>query len=135
MGKKILVIGYANQENIYSQNWEKSLQKCHIRYALLGRNEKWKGWLTRTKSYLHVLTLSESDDLFNNTILGFDPNQQETIYVLIDVYDILAVGTEKEFLSKWNQYQTPIVIGAEPNCNPSLCRPLRNYPESKYAGT
>lgn len=174
MGKKILVVGYANQENIYSQNWEKSLQKSGIKYTLLGKNEKWKGWVTRIKSYLHFLTLSESDNRFNRTItsesgeikhpaeirettiirttprgsstpnytffeevtmLEPDPNYQETIYVLIDVYDILAVGTEKEFLLKWDQYQTPIVIGAEPNCNPSLCRPLKNYSNPKYAET
>nr|QBK91175.1 MAG: hypothetical protein LCPAC202_01490 [Pithovirus LCPAC202] len=175
MGKKILVVGYANRENIYSQNWEKSLQKSAFRYTLLGKNEKWKGWATRIKSYLRFLILSESDDRFNRTIISEseeikhppqiretiivrttpkggssksdysffeevtmlepDPNDQETIYVLIDVYDILAVGTEKEFLSKWNQYQTPIVIGAEPNCNPSLCRPLENYSNPKYAET
>ena len=124
MIKKILVVGYADQQNLYSQNWERSLQQSWIKYVLLGEGQKWKGWVTRINGYLEFLIRS-----------GLDKLNKQTIYVLTDVYDLLAVGTEKQFLSKWDQYQTPIVIGAEPNCNPSLCRPLENYPESKYAGT
>nr|QBK90881.1 MAG: hypothetical protein LCPAC201_01820 [Pithovirus LCPAC201] len=121
MNKSILVVGYANRENLYSQNWKMSLQKSRLKYTLLGSGQEWKGWVTRIRGYLDFLVHAD-----------LEKSNQQTIYVLTDVYDLLAVGTENEFLSKWDQYQTPIVIGAEPNCNPSLCRPLKNYPESKY---
>lgn len=110
---RVLVVGYANKSNLYSRNWEKSLQKCQFNYQLIGEGEKWLGLATRIKSYLKFLTS--------------EPINHQTVYALIDVYDIITIGDEQEFLEKWKRHLRPIVIGAEPNCNPSLCRPLENY--------
>jgi hypothetical protein len=112
LSNPVLVVGYANHQNLYSKNWERSLKNSGLPFKLIGVGEKWTGWGTRIDGYLEFLKSEKSSS---------------TVYLLVDVYDVLAVGTEKELLSKWAKFKTPIVIGAEPNCNPSLCRPLQNY--------
>lgn len=120
MDRKVQVIGYANRLNSYSQNWENSLRKSWFEYQIIGIGEKWTGLAVRINAYLKFLQQTPADD---------------TIYIFTDVYDFLAVGDKDEFIRKWQNYETSIVIGAEPNCNHNLCRPIRNYPKSKYKGS
>nr|QBK92516.1 MAG: hypothetical protein LCPAC401_01540 [Pithovirus LCPAC401] len=82
---------------------------------MIGRNEKWKGWITRPRAYLKYLQ-SRSDD--------------KTIYAFIDVHDIAAnniINASEEYITEFQSVNKSIVIGAEPNCTATCCRPLTNY--------
>lgn len=113
---KLKVIGYSNRPNCYERNWSTSLKRCKYNYKLIGQNEKWKGWVTRPKAYLKYLLAQ--------------PNNNETIYVFIDVHDVAANSIEhasEKYITKFKRIGKPIVLGAEPNCTSSFCRPLTNY--------
>ncbi len=112
---KLKVIGYANRPNCYERNWSASLLQCRYDYQLIGQNEKWKGWITRPKAYLEYLQAESSN---------------ETIYVFTDVHDVVAnniINASEEYITKFQQINKSIIIGAEPGCPATCCRPLTNY--------
>ena len=111
----IKVVGYSNTpQNAYTRNWIQSLVQKGFEYHLLGEYQVWEGVFTRIKSYNNYLKSKPAND---------------TLYVLVDVYDILAVGTPTELFDKLSNsiQKSQIIISTEPNCNPNLCRPMTNY--------
>ncbi len=109
----VTVIGYANKSNLYVNNWINSVRRSNFDYQLLGKDEKWTGLVTRIKAYLKYLEEQPIDEF--------------RLYVFIDVYDVIAIGQPQELMEKWLTFGTPIIIGAEPNCNPNLCRGMTSY--------
>ncbi len=112
---KLKIIGYSNRENCYGRNWLRSLVRCKYDYHLIGQNEKWNGWVTRPKAYLKFLQ-NEPDS--------------ETIYVFTDVHDVAAnsiANASDEYITKFQETNKSIVIGAEPGCPLTCCRPLTDY--------
>lgn len=94
------------------------MKRAGYRYTLIGKGEKWRGWITRQLAYIKYLN-SEPDD--------------DTLYILVDVFDLMAnsgeVSSPKIYLEKFRRVRGSIVLGAEPNCNTlsGICRPLSEY--------
>ena len=107
MVNKVTIVGYANKSNLYVDNWLTSLRRQKFHHQLIGQGDKWQGLFSRIQAYYDYLS-TQSD---NN------------IYVFLDVYDVVAVGCSQDIINWWSKQSVPIVIGAEPNCNPNLCRP------------
>ena len=117
----VMVVGYSNKNNVYENNWIKSINQTGYNYVIVGKGDEWNGWITRTKAYANYL---------------FDqPPNNGTIYVFTDVYDLYAnsiVDSPKKLISMFNETGKSIVVGTEPNCN-NECRPVTEYWKEKIA--
>lgn len=105
----LLVIGLATDDNVYTQNWTKSLDHYNIKYKLLGLGETFKGWLWRSKKYYNVLSQT-------------NPNQ---IIVITDVYDVLFQSNADIILKTFHEIRdnTRVVFCVESG-NWTVCTSL-----------
>lgn len=98
----ILVIGYTNKRNIYTDNWEESMFKARFPYHLICTNSNFEGHHQPMQEfYKFMLEQSNNDD---------------TIYIFIDTHDALAIPSQhgcEEIISKWEPFGKDIVVSAE----------------------
>ncbi len=92
---KLHIITVATHDDGYFPVLVKQMKDAHIHYHILGYGQKWKGWTWRTQLILNYLKNHNPDD----------------IVMVIDGYDVLVVGNEKDIIRKYNEFNTDIVFG------------------------
>ncbi len=109
----LTVVSYANRETSGSRNLRQSLELHNYDYKFLGEGEKWEGFMTKINAYLRFVTNADPEELV----------------VLVDAYDVLAVGGPDELLRKWNSRldKRPILFSSEINSGINNCTPLNAY--------
>jgi hypothetical protein len=89
------IITVATSEEGYLRVLRHQLKKSNINHKILGYEQKWGGWVWRT-------------NLLLNYLKSIDPND---IVMVIDGYDVLMVGNEKDIIKKYLDFKTDIVFG------------------------
>ena len=97
---KILVLTVNTRPSNNLEVWKNSASRNGYEYKILGMGEKWKGWAWRTQKYIDELQLQKNIDIF----------------ILCDSDDLYFTGSKSEFLEKFLNYNTNIMIGMEENC-------------------
>ena len=80
--------------------WERSLNKQHLEYSVIGGNESWRGWKWRIKQYLDTLIKLEEGKKYTyamitdcwDVIIQRRPNKKE--YKILD--NTVILGAEKQ---------------------------------------
>lgn len=108
-----VVITYSNRDNAGERNYIKSLEKLGYNYSILGKGEKWEGFMTKIKAYLRYAEESE----------------EEKLLVITDCYDVLAVRGPEVLLTKWKERKSnkPILFSSEVNSGINNCTSLDSY--------
>lgn len=110
--KELLVLSYANKDNVYLHNYINSLKKYKYNYKIIGNNEKWENFITKIKACYNYL---------------IDMNIDYDLICITDSYDVLSCGNVDEFLHKFKSFNKDIVFSAETNCTSGKCIYLNNY--------
>lgn len=97
---KILALTVNTQYSNNLEIWKRSAERYGYNYKILGLGEKWRGWKWRTKKYIEALK-------FYNKI---------EIFILCDSDDLYFTGPRSEFLEKFLDFNSEIVIGTEEFC-------------------
>src|SRR5437016_3579775 len=103
---RLIVLTYANIKCPEYNNFMKST--AHLNVHVLGRGEKWKSFVESKiqACYNWLLTLKEP-----------------CIVCLTDCFDLIACADEHEIISKYVNFNAPIVFGTETLCPSNNCRP------------
>ena len=88
------------------RNFENSLKKLGWNYKILGKGEKWGGWVWRMDMYLE-------------TLKGLDP---DTRVILSDASDVIALKGPPMDIDN----NIKIMTGAESLCT-SVCKPINKF--------
>ena len=105
------IITYANKSDVpMLKNLIKTLESNGYKYTVLGKGEKWKGFMTKIRSCL----------TYTKTL----PDDQ--IIAVVDGYDVFASGPSSEFVERYKSYGYPLVVGAETRCGAN-CVPLKEW--------
>lgn len=109
----VKIVSFANNYHISGfVNFKNSLKKFKWKYQLIGKNEKWEGWITRIKAYLEFTKKSNKNDLL----------------VLLDAYDVICLKDASDFENKFNQLKIKYVFGCEQECAESIsCKKPHNW--------
>lgn len=96
------IVSFANKNNSGLVNFLKSFEKFNgWNLNIIGKNMKWKGWITRMNSYRDFAKQSNPDKLL----------------VLLDAFDVLCINHSNDFEKKFNQINKKYIFGCEYNCN------------------
>lgn len=113
----LLILSYANKENINSLNYSTSLKKYKYDYKIIGNGDKWVNFMTKIISlYNYLINMKENYDLVCVT----------------DCYDVLCCGSKLKLIEKFKTFNKDIVFSAESNCAKDKCIYLNNYYQNKY---
>lgn len=97
----------------YQKIQRQTVKKWNYEYTVLGQGVKWKGFSTKM-DLLRQYCLRTPKDV-----------ESQTLFVVIDAYDLLMCGPPEHLLEEFNKFSSPIVVGAETvcfgNCQPSTC--------------
>lgn len=107
--EKLLVIAYANKENVNSINYRNSLKIFKYKYKIVGKGEKWVNYLTKIKAYYKYL----------NRYLHLHPDYFTDLVCITDCYDVLAC--KSNLINKFKSFNSDIVFSAEPVCLKEKC--------------
>jgi hypothetical protein len=106
------VITFSNKPNSPGEsNLISTLENTRYSYQIIGRGLKWTNFMTKIQGYL--------DYLKNVTEIN-------NIYLIIDCFDMFALGSPTEILQKYSKYFPKIVVGSETFCG-GCCIPLNNF--------
>lgn len=100
INNKIKLVGMATR-NVNAERyekWETTAKYFGYDYEILGRNEDWKGWNGRIKSYLQFTQESSCD-----------------IICFTDMTDVFIVGRSSELHEKFIKMHTRLIVGGEMN--------------------
>jgi preprotein translocase subunit SecE len=101
-----ILLTIATDRNNWLDDWENTAKKWNYNYKILGLGEKWNGFETKI-----------------NLIIDFsskcDPNK---LICIVDSYDLIIAGPQKELVDKFNKYNKKIVVGTEDVCGPNCFR-------------
>jgi hypothetical protein len=90
-----LVIAYDNKpDNENTRFFIQTLKNTNWKYKMIGEGEEWKGFINRMMRYLEELYLLEDD----------------TIVVLSDARDVIALRDPKFFIEAFKSFQKPILV-------------------------
>jgi hypothetical protein len=92
---KLTIVTVATHNEGYLPVLEHQLKKTNINYKILGYGQKWNGWMWRTTLLIDYLKTHKPDD----------------VVMVIDGYDVLLVGNEKDIMDKYKSFKTDIVFG------------------------
>ena len=92
---KLKIITVATKDDGYFRVLKQELTDAKIDHKILGYGQKWEGWVWRT-------------NLILNYLKSLNPND---IVMVIDGYDVLMVGNEKDIMKKYLSFNTDIVFG------------------------
>lgn len=107
----LLVLSYANKENINLDNYVNSLKKYKYNYKIIGDKEKWINYMTKINGYYNYLITHNNNDLI----------------CITDSYDMICCGSEEELIDKFKTFNKEIIFSSEINCDKSKCIHLNNY--------
>lgn len=103
----VLVLAFANQENILLDNLQNSLRKYGYHYQIIGKGMKWENFMTKVKAcYDYILQVKNYE-----------------LVCIVDAFDMLACGSPKKLVRKFKRYHKDIVVGGENACGGN-CTPL-----------
>jgi hypothetical protein len=118
---KPLVITYDNQPTENTRFYINTLKTNKWDYILLGKDEVWEGWTTRTKAYLNILKTLP----------------QNKVVVLTDARDVICCRSSSAFMDAFHSFSKDIVVCMELMCDNLLdqpddyiglqCHPIQNY--------
>lgn len=100
MSNGILALTVNTRSSPNLEIWKKSAERYGYNYEVLGLGEKWGGWKWRTKKYIEAINIYKNFDIF----------------ILCDSDDLYFTGPCSEFLEKFIEMKSSIVIGVESNC-------------------
>lgn len=111
--------------NKYQKLQKQTARKWGYSYTSIGQNVEWKGFATKLR------LVSEYFDA-----QSANPELDNTLFVVVDAYDLVFAGPPQELLQKYNRMNAPIVAGAERvcfgNCVPPTCKSSSNKTNVKY---
>lgn len=105
---QIVVGTVATKKNAGVANMIASLERFGWNFTVLCQDERWEGFKTKMKGYMHFCEQQNPD----------------TYVILVDSYDALAVRSPTDFIDTFKSFGADIVCGAErlcgvgPNCVP-----------------
>jgi hypothetical protein len=107
MELSLVVVSYSNIKNQGFSNYKSSLIKFEYDYIILGRGEKWKGFVeSKIKTcYNHIKQLKTKN----------------LVICITDVNDVLACDYPSNLLEKFKKFKKDIVFGMENNCLTGNC--------------
>jgi len=109
MGIKVLYTATKSTSGLY--NYEKSLDKFDYNHTRLGKGLPWTGFRVKIKAYMEAC-MSET------------PN---SIVVLTDADDVLAVKSQENLLDLYFSFGKPIIVSTETICLSHCCKPIDKY--------
>lgn len=113
--KTVKMVTFANDLNEPMLiNFIKSLQKYNYDYAIIGKGQKWEGYMTKIKGYLDYVKTLKSDQLV----------------ICVDAYDVFATGPPDELIKKYYSYEKSLLVGSEVYCGDN-CIPVDNWWKDK----
>ena len=123
---KPVVITYDNAPSENTQFYIQTLKNNNWEYIVIGKDEKWNGWITRMTAYLHILKT-------------LDPNK---VVLLTDARDVLCLRSSASFMDAFAHFKSDMVACMELMCDNRIeipdnyignqCHPITNY--WKYHG-
>lgn len=102
----MIVLTYANRRNQFLDEWESSVKEHGFNYKIIGMNEKWENWKTRTNAITKELQKLQ--------------NKNE-IVVICDAFDLLFINGDPDKLEKKYKEIGKILLGSDPYCIPHNC--------------
>ena len=118
---KPLVITYDNCPTENTKFYINTLKNNKWEYILIGKDEKWEGWITRMRAYLSILKT-------------LDPNK---VVLLTDARDVICCRSATSFMDAFNYYKSDLIVCMELICDNLIeqpddyigaqCHPIRNY--------
>lgn len=108
---KLLALTVNTRESPNLEIWRRSAERYGYPYEIIGMGEEWKGWPWRTKKYINAIHKHPEIDIF----------------ILCDSDDLYFVDHSSEFIKKFLEFQSSIIIGTEGNC----CTGTYEYEEIK----
>jgi len=106
----LLVLAFANKENVNSHNWERSMIKYGYKHKLVGRGTKWVNFMTKIRG-----------------IYDYLQNVNDEYIVVIDAFDAFANKSSEGLLKTFLTFQADIVISAETSCGSEMCIPVPRW--------
>lgn len=116
-----IVITYDNAPTENTAFYIQTLKNNKWEYILIGKDETWKGWITRMNAYLHVLKTLDSNK----------------VVVLTDARDVLCLRSSTSFMDAFAHYKSDMVACMELMCDNQIevpdnyigfqCHPIKNY--------
>jgi hypothetical protein len=100
MSNKLTVLTVATGDEGYLSILKKQFQDDNVNYKIIGYGEKWGGWTWRTDKILEYIRKNHHPD---------------DIIMVVDGYDVLYVGNEKDIMKKYRSFNTDLVFGVELN--------------------
>lgn len=107
----LLILAFANEKNILSENLENSLIKYEYNYKIIGEGLKWVNFMTKIKTCYDFIIQTDYD-----------------LIAIIDAYDVIACDGPDVLIKKFLKFDKDIVVGAENYCGGN-CIPLDRYYE------
>lgn len=103
----VVVLGYTNRRNLYTDNWEESMHRAKLPYYLICTNSKFNGHHEVANGYLKYIKSQ--------------PINNDTIYICVDAHDAFAcsssdstkTNTLDDIIERWLLFKQPIVVGTE----------------------
>lgn len=113
---ELLVISYANYSNRHSNNYKRSLKKYKYKYKFVGKNEKWKNYMTKINAYYKALLKYQN---------------KYKLACITDCFDVLCCGPQSELLKKFYSFKKKVIFSGETNCLAEKCIYLDNLLSKK----
>lgn len=117
---RLLILTFSNQDNDFSKNYIKSLQKYGYQYKILGEGVEWKGFVSTKIQTIHDYLKTLPEDL---------------LVCITDCFDVLANAPPEDVIKIHRPGK--IRVGSEIFCFSQNCIPVDNYwkgeaPSRKY---
>lgn len=109
---KPLVITYDNAPTENTKFYINTLKNNKWDYVLIGKDEKWEGWITRSNAYMNILKTLPSNK----------------IVLLTDARDVICCRSSHAFMDAFRSFSSDLVVCMELICDSRLAR------ESDYVG-
>jgi len=125
---QILTVSTAPRHK-YQQLQKKTAKKWGYSYVSLGQGQPWEGFVTKMELPLQYLQTKLADYKQHQADASKSDVESpfETLYVVVDAYDLIFAGPPEELLQKYIAFGAPLVTGSERicfgNCLPSTCDP------------
>lgn len=118
---KPVVITYDNAPTENTRFYIQTLKNNKWEYLLIGKDDTWKGWVTRMTAYLRILKT-------------LDPNK---VVLLTDARDVLCLRSSASFMNAFAHFNSDMIACMELMCDNSIetsnnyignqCHPITNY--------
>ena len=125
---RFMLITVATEENDQLDRFRKSCEYYGVPYKILGLGEEWNGGEAEN-GVLKGFGGGQKVNLLRKELKSWLEIKNHII-MFTDSYDVVLLQNPQEILSKFRQFQRPIVFSAEKTCWPSSYL-AEKYPESQ----